>query len=141
MNVEKSAKDVAMSDVALAADRIRQVAGMRGSDEPVKVLLERAYQTLARINPEWSRRRVRALWRREAARIDYREIAEMERAISEARKRHAAYEEQTAQIRAYTARLLAPLEPQDPDFYRGQVEGVGEFVRVLDMPGDAGGDE
>lgn len=100
MDVEKSAKDTdstAMSDIHLAANLMDQVIGSRGVREPVKSMLERAYSLLARHNRAWTRRRVRAVFNKEANRIDHREIEEM-RAVIEARKSHAAYREETARL-------------------------------------------
>jgi hypothetical protein len=147
VDVEKRAKGVAMSDVALAADRIRRVAGPRGHDDPIKVLMERAFTALRkyerklREEPKWTRRRVRAIWRQEATRIDYREIAEMEAVISQARERHAAYIEESEKIRAYAASLLASLEAGDADFHSGNIEGLREVLRGVDSPRAGGGAE
>ncbi|MDI6026744.1 hypothetical protein QBK99_11135 [Corticibacterium sp. UT-5YL-CI-8] len=100
MVVEISAKEKensAMSDSDLAASLMDEVIGQRGVREPVKAMLERAYQALSRRNSAWTRRRVRAVFNKEANRIDYREITEM-RAVVEARKSHAAYREETARL-------------------------------------------
>ena len=134
MNVEKPAKSVAMSDVAIAADRIRRVAGARGYDEPVKVLLDRAYDVLSRHYPHsrWTRRRVRALWRKEAARVDYHEIAEMEMILA-ARKEHAEFV-------AETERMAAAYLRPDPDFYSPEIEARRSVARGVDRPGAAGGE-
>jgi hypothetical protein len=102
MNVEISPKDVeepAMQDAELAASLLDEVIGTRGIREPVKSMLERAYSELRRRNSAWTRRRVRAVFNKEANRIDYREIEEM-RAVAQARKKHAAYREETARIAA-----------------------------------------
>jgi hypothetical protein len=123
MKPEICSKDVEMSDVALAADLIRQVAGPRGCDEPVKTLWERAYSHLSRANGDWTRRRVRALWEREAARIEYREIKEMAAAIAaqealrDARAEHAAHVERIA-------RLEALLVHTDEDFHSDQIRAL-----------------
>jgi hypothetical protein len=84
-----------MTDAAKAADLLDEVIGSRGVREPVKTMLERAYTDLAKVNPKWTRRRVRAVFDGEARRIDNREIEEMELVI-EARKQHAAYRQETA---------------------------------------------
>ncbi len=102
MNVEISAKDAekrAMTDIDIAADLMDGVIGERGIREPVKSMLERAYVALSRRNREWTRRRVRAVFNKEANRIDHREIQEM-RDVIEARKTHAAYREETARFAA-----------------------------------------
>lgn len=100
MDLEKSAKHEetsAMTDVELAANLMDNVIGQRGIREPVKSMLERAYQSLSKRNKDWTRRRVRAVFNREANRIDYREIEEM-RAVIAARKEHAAFREETARL-------------------------------------------
>ena len=81
--LDKSSRNVAMSDVAIAADLIREVAGPRGPDEPIKSLLFKAYRKLASINDQRTERRVRAFWHREAARVQFREIREMKQAIAD----------------------------------------------------------
>lgn len=96
-NVEISPKDVAVSDVHFAADLMDDVIGQRGIREPIKSMLERAYRDLSRMNPKWTRRRVRAVFNLEASRIDHREIAEMQAVIT-ARKAHAEFREDTARL-------------------------------------------
>ena len=86
-----------MCDADLAANLMDDVIGERGIREPVKTMLERAYSALSKRNSAWTRRRVRAVFNREANRIDYREIEEM-RAVIEARKQHAAFREETARL-------------------------------------------
>jgi len=86
-----------VSDVHLAADLLDEVIGTRGVREPIKSMLDRAYFELSKRNSAWTRRRVRAVFHKEALRIDHREIREME-AVIEARKRHAEYREETARI-------------------------------------------
>lgn len=99
-SVEFSAKaeqEASVSDVDLAATMMDDVIGHRGIREPVKSMLERAYSKLRLQNSAWTRRRVRAVFNKEANRIDYREIREME-AVIEARKRHAEYREETTRL-------------------------------------------
>lgn len=138
MKLGKSARGVAMSDVALAAARMRELVSPAEPGEKVKVLLDRAYRSLSRAFPgsDWSPRRVRALWNREAARVDYREIAEIEALIAEARKRHAAYIEHTAEIRSFAEDLASRLERQDPDFHGRDIEGLRSVASGMDRAGD-----
>lgn len=96
-NVDFSAKGEPMSDTETASQLMEEVIGFRGVREPVKSMLERAYSELSKRNQEWTRRRVRAVFNKEANRIEHREISEMQ-AVIEARKRHAAYREETARI-------------------------------------------
>jgi len=101
-NVEISPKRISqdrtsMSDADLAADLLDELIGYRGVREPIKNMLDRAYVKLSRKSSKWTRRRVRAIFNKEANRIDNREIAEME-AVIEERRNHAAYKEETARI-------------------------------------------
>lgn len=133
MDVEKSSRSVAVSDVALAADRIRLVAGPRGMEDSIKVLWERAFRLLASRNPKWTRRRVRAIWNGEAARIDHREIAEMEAviALKDARRQHAAFV-------AETARMATFLATQDEAFHSPEIERLRSLASSVDRAGAGG---
>lgn len=108
-SVEISAKDEPMADTEYAAHLLDEVIGARGVREPVKSMLERAYSALSKQNSAWTRRRVRAVFNKEAQRIDYREIREME-AVIEARKQHAAYRQETARLAS-----LAVVRPTSRD--------------------------
>lgn len=96
--------DVAISDSEIGAELIRAVAGDRGHDEKLYQVWERVFKALEKINPEWTERRVRSLWQREAPVVYHREIREMERAIADrkalddARRQHAAHIEQTVKL-------------------------------------------
>lgn len=116
-SVDFSAKGQTMADAELAANLLDQVIGERGIREPVKSMLERAYLALRRRNEAWTRRRVRAVFNKEANRIEHREIEEM-RAVIEARKHHAAYREETARL---TALAVARAKASS----RGEGEGAG----------------
>lgn len=128
MDVEKSSRSLAVSDVALAADRIRLVAGKRGVDDPVKVLWERAYRALAKQNDKWTRRRVRALWNREAARIEHREMVEMD-AVLLCRTRRAH-----AEFKAETERLAAVYLIQEADRDDDKTKARGGSAGELALP-------
>lgn len=135
MKQDFPSKDVeTMSDAALAAFLIREVAGPRGHDDSIKELLNRAYRALQKQNEAWKHRRVRAIWNREAARIEHREIAEMKAAIAlrEARKEHAEYI-------AETERLAALGFAIDPDFYRDQIEARRSILGGVGRSGADGG--
>lgn len=136
MKVEGSSRSLAVSDVALAADRIRLVAGNRGVDDPVKVLWERAFAELVKRNPKWTRRRVRALWNKEAARIDHREMAEMDAvlALREARKGHAEFI-------AETERLATMFAHADEDFHSHQIEARRLIAGGVGLSRTAGDDQ
>lgn len=91
-----------MSDADIAAKLLDEVIGYRGVREPIKGMLERAYRSLSTKSKEWTRRRVRSIFNKEARRIDYREIEEM-RAILRAREEHARYKEETTRIASMAA--------------------------------------
>lgn len=93
----KPGVEESMSDTELAASLLDEVIGTRGVREPVKSMLERAYSELSKRSGEWTRRRVRAVFNREANRIEYREIEDM-KAVIQARKRHAEYRQETANL-------------------------------------------
>jgi hypothetical protein len=134
-DMEKCSRNVEMSDAALAADLIRDVAGERGHDEPIKTLWEKAYQRLAKRSTQWTRRRVRALWEREAARIEYREIKEMTAAIREQETlRHARQEHREYLDRL--ARLEALLVARDADFHSPEIGAVRGNTGRVDRAGD-----
>lgn len=105
--LSKPNSEVEVSDVELAADLLDEVIGTRGVREPIKSMLDRAYTALSGRNRAWTRRRVRAVFHKEATRIDHREIAEM-RAVIQARKEHAAYREKTARIASMALVREAP---------------------------------
>lgn len=91
-----------MNADALAPNLIRQCAGTRGYDEPIKVLLERAYEALRRKSERWTRRRVKAMWHGEARRIEFDEIVEMAEVaeLQKARREHAEFIRETARVAA-----------------------------------------
>lgn len=86
-----------MSDAELAADLLDELIGYRGVREPIKAMLDRAYDKLSKKSSKWTRRRVRAIFNKEANRIENREISDLEMLIAE-RERHAAYKAETAHI-------------------------------------------
>ena len=126
-----------MSDACLAASLIREVAGPRGHDEPKKALWYRAYQALHKLNPQWTERRVRALWGKEAARIEHREIREMQAAIEQQRRINEAQREHREYL-AETERLATLLLTQDEDFHSETVANLRGITRRLDRTGDSG---
>lgn len=133
-----------MSDLALASSYVADIGG----PGKVKTILGNAYDRLAemfphRSNPEWqwTERRVRAFWNKEAAYVEFREMRELHQAaakakeerelLQKARKEHAAFIEKTASLRAL-------LERQDEAFHSPQIEGLGCRSCGVDMPRDRG---
>lgn len=119
-----------MSDAVLARNLVFRAAGGQPG-EKIKVLQERAYQALCKINPEqWTRRRVRALINLEAARIEHREMREIAAVIEARERRQDARREHQKHLDRIT-RLEALLTATDPAFHRHQIGALrGQAGRV-----------
>lgn len=130
------------SDTAMAREYIADIGGSGKGEAIIAV----AYSLLSRLFPhtenpkeQWTRRRVRGFWERDAAHVKFREMVELHHAaahakeeralLDKARKEHAAFIAKTASLRAL-------LERQDEDFHRPQIEGLGSVVGGVDRPGD-----
>jgi len=122
-----------MSDVTMARSYLEHIGG----STPPSQLLNKAYIALAQLNPKWTHRRVRAIWHREAAAVEYREMIELHRAaekevaerakLAAARKEHADFIEKTARLRAL-------LEHQDSDFHSPEIERLRRVAGGMDRP-------
>lgn len=129
----------AMSDVALAKSLIKDIGG----GGQVATMIFNAYTTLSRMFPQsqWTARRLKSWWNQETENVLHREMRELYQAaqtrkaeqelIREARNEHKEF-------LAKTARIAALLERQDPDFYRPQIEAMGEQSRGMGRPGNQG---
>lgn len=131
--MEKQSGDTEMSDIALAQQRIRQVAAPAEIGEGIKAQINRAHRLLTKQRQTWTYRRVRAFWYGEAARVDYQEIRDMEAVIAlrEARRDHARYI-------AQTERLAAQLAATDPAFHSQEIERLRGLARGVDCAGNKG---
>lgn len=133
-----------MCDVAMARSYVADIGG-NGS---VKTVLAKAYETLARMFPhrenprnQWTERRVRAFWHKEAAFVEFREMVELHKAaetakaerdlLQQARKEHAAFIEKTAALRAL-------FEHQNQDIPGAKPEGLRRIAGGMDRPGVEG---
>lgn len=133
-----------MSDVARAQSYIADIGGP-GS---VKAVLGTAYKRLVEMFPherepkkQWTERRVRGFWTKEAATVQFYEMIELHAAaakakeerelLRKARKEHAEFVEKTASIRAL-------LERTDADFFGAEIERLGAVGRRMDRPGTDG---
>lgn len=128
-----------MSDVALARELVAEIAShcWRGKGD----MIDRVHTAVSSQFPNWTRRRIRAFWHREAASVRYHEMIELaevaraerdrRKAIEEARKDHADFV-------ARTARLEALLVAQDADFHCDQIEALGCVSRGMGRAGDQG---
>lgn len=120
-----------MSDLALASSYVADIGG----PGKVNTILSKAYDRLVEMFPhkdqpkwQWTERRVRSFWNKEAAYVEFREMRELHAAaakakeerelLRKARKEHAAFIEKTASLRAL-------LERQDEDFHCPSIEGLG----------------
>lgn len=127
-----------MTDAALAHDLVKAIAGNRWNGKGD--MLDRVYDAIQdhlpkQVAAKWTRRRVRALWDKEAAIVQFREMTELAEVagveieqkaeLKEARRAHAEYI-------AKTARIAEILERQDEDFHRPQIEGLRSVVRRVD---------
>lgn len=99
-----------MSDVAMAREYVEEIGGSAQAKVAIGVTLK----WLGKLFPhkdapkrQWTERRVRSFWHQEAAIVEFREMVELhraaeaaqaERAKKEARKKHAAYREETAHL-------------------------------------------
>lgn len=109
-----------MSDVAIARSYVKEIGGHGGVQEKIN----RTFDLLSSLFPykndprkQWTYRRVRSFWHKEAAHVEFREMIELHRAaevarekrakLQKARKDHAAFIEQTAAYRALLERRKA----------------------------------
>lgn len=137
----KSGETKRMSDVAMARDYVGLIGGAPGKGNAI---IAAAHAWLTKLFPheeepkwQWTQRRVRSFWERDAALVEYREMVELhhtaehvkaERILIEAaRKEHAAFIAKTASLRAL-------LEHQDEAFHRPSIEGLGSVIGRVDLP-------
>jgi len=135
---ENTSKKQMLSDVEMARGYVLDIGGKTS----VQVMLARAYKILAEMFPhegdpksQWTERRVKSFWWRDAAIVEFREMRELHAAaakakeerelLQKARKEHAAFIEKTASLRAL-------LERTDEDFFSSQIEGLRGQSRDLD---------
>lgn len=133
-----------MSDLALASSYVADIGG----PGKVKTILAKAYDRLAEMfphkgNPEWqwTERRVRSFWNKEAAYVEFREMRELHAAAAKAKEERELLQKARLEHAAFiqkTASLAALLERTDEAFYRDQIEGLGRRSCGLDMPRNRG---
>lgn len=129
-----------MSDVEMARGYVLDIGGKTS----VQVMLARAFTTLAEMFPhktdpknQWTERRLKSFWWRDAATVQFREMLELHAAaakakeerelLQKARKEHAAFIEKTASYRAL-------LERTDEDFFSDEIERLGCRSGGVDLP-------
>jgi hypothetical protein len=137
-NAHENTSKKQMSDIEMARGYVLDIGGRTS----VQVMLARAYTTLAEMFPhkddpknQWTERRVKSFWWRDAATVQFREMLELHRAaekakeerelLQKARKEHAAFIEKTASYRAL-------LERTDQDFFGGEIERLGSQLGGMD---------
>lgn len=143
-NAHENTSKKQMSDIEMARGYVADIGGSGG----VQTILARAYMALAEMFPhkddpknQWTERRVKSFWWRDAATVQFREMLELHRAaekakeerelLTRARKEHAAFIEKTASYRAL-------LERTDEAFFSDEIERLGSRPRGMDLPGNHG---
>ena len=143
-NAPENTSKKQMSDIEMARGYVLDIGGTASA----QVMLARAYATLAAMFPhkedpknQWTERRVKSFWWRDAATVQFREMIELHRAaekakeerelLQKARKEHAAFIEKTASLRAL-------LERTDEDFFGAEIERLGGVGRRVDRAGTHG---
>lgn len=121
-----------MSSVAAAHQLTRGVGDLLAPASSAKVKLDVIYRELSKRVPDISRRRVRALFFGEAARVDYDEM----RALEELR---AEQEARRARLKlAATANLLAAhLAAEGAPLDSNQMRALGRIAGGVDLSGGA----
>lgn len=135
--LERSTKDVEMTDVTMAQSLVRETWPERAG-RPVKTCIATIFEALKRVERrhpaavvalrprQWTERRVRSIWNGEARRIDNYEMADLERAAAE----EARSEFRQSVNRA--ARMAAFLAARDEDFHGPKIDRLQQFIRGLD---------
>src|SRR5690606_32435392 len=110
---------------------IRDIAGhaWRGRGD----MVDRVYDAVCATFPKsrWTRRRVRALWHREAARIDWREVRELEFVAEMERVKRLRQEIERAEqneFLSHIANTLDRLEATDAEFFSVHREALREMA-------------
>ena len=143
-NAHENTSKKQMSDIEMARGYVLDIGGKVS----VQVMLARAYTTLVEMFPhkndpknQWTERRVKSFWWRDAATVQFREMLELHRAaekakeerelLQKARFEHAAFIEKTASYRSL-------LERTDQDFFSGEIERLGDLAQRVDRAGTEG---
>lgn len=123
-----------MSSVTAAHELTRGLGDLLAPEMPAKVKLDHIYRALSKRLPSLTRRRVRALFFAEVARVDYEEMRALEELRAEQEARRAKLKlAATANILA--AHLAAEGTPLDSDQMRSLVRIAGK----VDISGDVRG--
>ena len=107
------------TSVATAEELTRGLGEMLAPQMPTKSQIEIVYRELSKLLPEVSRRRVRAFFFGEVARVDYEEMRALEelRALEEARREQREFD-------AATNRLAIALASEGASFTRAQLAAL-----------------
>ena len=130
---EKRSEFSEMSDVAYAADLIRQI-------EPRRDLSVKQWIVVTARRLGWPYSRAKAVWYADARRIDASEMDALRAAIRERETRSLSHEFKHQVDRI--ARLKAALAVVDEEFHREQILGMERQLGGrgdVDSAGDAGG--
>lgn len=123
MKISPTNAESKKSDVEQARDlvvRIGQHCWSGKSD-----MIDRVFDEIDERFPKagWTRRRVRAIWHREAAGIQFYEMCQMADVAEAVEQEKEARREHREAVNK-TARIAAFLERQDADFHRPQIEAL-----------------
>lgn len=124
-----------MSSVAAAHQLTRSLGDLLAPSEPAKVKLDRLYREMTKRLPSVTRRRVRALFFAEVARVDYEEMRALEELRAEQELRRAKHKLATT-AKLLAAHLAAEGAPLDGHQMRalGRIAGAVDISRAV---GDA----
>lgn len=130
-----------MSDLVLASSYVADIGG----PGKVKTILSNAYDRLAKMFPhkdepdwQWTERRVRSFWNKEAAYVEFREMRELHAAAAKAKEERELLRKARIEHAAFiekTASLAALLERTDEAFHRPSIEGLGGMGSGMDRTG------
>lgn len=123
-----------MSSVAAAHELTRSLGELLAPSMPAKIKLDKVYRELTKRLPTVTRRRVRALFFAEVARVDYEEVRALE-------EMHAEQETRRARLKlAATAHMLADhLAAEGAPLDGNQMRALSRLAGALDISRAGGG--
>jgi hypothetical protein len=110
-----------------ARDLIKEIAGhcWGGAGD----MVDRVYDAVRRVYPKarWTRRRIRSFWHREAAKVGWSEVRELEVVAAVERRRRDQIEQAKADHAEFVTRIGATLDrlaASDADFHREHMDAL-----------------
>ena len=125
MNISPTNTESKKSDVELARDLVVRIGRhcWSGKTDMIDRVFDEIDERFPKAN--WTRRRVRAIWHREAAGIQFFEMCQLADVVHAIEQEQAQIQEARREHREAinkTSRIAAFLERQDADFHRPQIE-------------------